>query len=179
MKLWKGRQLMNYAELFREDLVQMKGVFANQEALFEGIFKDLLKKSLVEQTFLKAVKQREESYPTGLQLENMSIAIPHTDVEHVIEPFVYVYKLEQTVRFIQMGTNDVPVDAEAVLVLGIKEPKEQVGMLSGLMAMFSDQAFIQKFKEAETEREVIQLLKQQMVLSLLMKHTALSLENLF
>ena len=162
MKLWKGRQLMNYAELFREDLVQMKGVFANQEALFEGIFKDLLKKSLVEQTFLKAVKQREESYPTGLQLENMSIAIPHTDVEHVIEPFVYVYKLEQTVRFIQMGTNDVPVDAEAVLVLGIKEPKEQVGMLSGLMAMFSDQAFIQKFKEAETEREVIQLLKQQM-----------------
>lgn len=153
---------MNYSELFREDLVQLEGTFSNKEELFEKVSEELLEKGLVTHNFLKAIKNREEEYPTGLQLENMSIAIPHTDVEYIIKPFVYVCTLKKAIHFLQMGTSDMDVDAEAVLVLGIKEPKEQVGMLSGLMAMFSDSQFIKEFKNAKNDKEIIQLLKKQM-----------------
>lgn len=153
---------MDYTELFREDLVQLKGAYADKEELFEKISEELFTKKLVTNSFLKAVKTREEEYPTGLQLENMSIAIPHTDIEHIVEPFVYVCTLKKPISFIQMGTSDMTVEADAVLVLGIKEPKEQVGMLSGLMAMFSDSQFIDEFKKAKTDKEIIQLLKKQM-----------------
>ncbi|MFL2061296.1 PTS sugar transporter subunit IIA [Marinilactibacillus psychrotolerans] len=153
---------MDYAELFREDLIQLNTVFRDRKELFETIYKELLEKELVKNTFLKAVENREENYPTGLQFENLSIAIPHTDVKHIEQPFVYICTLEKPIPFIQMGTSDTLIEAEVILVLGIKEPKEQVGMLSRLMEIFSNKEFIKAFKNTDSESEILVLFKKEM-----------------
>lgn len=153
---------MDYADLFREDLAQLNATFRDKKELFGTIYRELLDKKLVKDTFLKAIENREEDYPTGLQFENLSIAIPHTDVKHIEQPFVYVCTLENTIPFIQMGTSDTVVEAEAILVLGIKEPKEQVGMLSRLMEIFSNKEFTRNFKNVASEKDIIALLKKEM-----------------
>lgn len=155
---------MNYSDLFRADLVELRGNYPSKEVCFERIGEELVLKGFVTNEFLKAIKEREMKYPTGLHLEAMNIAIPHTDVEYVKSPFVYICKLNSPLSFIQMGTNDVKVEVETVMILGIKEPKEQVGMLSGLMSVFNNKDFIEKLRKAGDKNEVVNLFQHQIQL---------------
>ena len=115
----------------------------------------------VHASFEAAISQREQEYPTGLQLEHIAIAIPHTYVEHVQRPFVYVNRLvDQTLSFIQMGTDDVEVLPQYVLILGIKDPKGQVALLAELMELFADETFVQRLCSVQTATAAYELLKQ-------------------
>src|SRR5699024_7236937 len=107
---------------------------------------DLEEKDYIEKSFEQAIIERENNFPTGLQLEEFSIAIPHTDVIHIKKPFVAVYRLKNSINFYQMGTDDVVVSVKDLLVLVINEPKKQVGLLATLMEYFSNTDFVQQFK---------------------------------
>ena len=48
----------------------------------------LLEKGYVKDYYTDALLEREELSPTGLPVEPVSIAIPHTDPCHVIRPCV-------------------------------------------------------------------------------------------
>ena len=54
----------------------------------------------------------------------------------------------------QMGTDDVKVFPEYVLVLGITQPKEQVTLLSEIMELFSQETFVQKLRCATTTSDI-------------------------
>lgn len=153
---------MNYADLFKEELVLLKLQANSKEEVIRKAANDLLDKQFVTNEFHQAVMKRERNYPTGLHLEHINIAIPHTDIHYIKKPFVYVCKLETKVPFIQMGSVDEEVLVEAVLVLGINEPKEQVGMLSGLMEVFNDERTVNKFKRKKEASDVVKLLQDRM-----------------
>ncbi|BAK95410.1 PTS sugar transporter subunit IIA [Tetragenococcus halophilus] len=150
---------MNYGENFKSELVNLNLNVNNQKQFFQVISNDLKEKGYVVQTFKEAIIEREKMYPTGLQLENFAIAIPHTDVVHIQHPFVAVYRLKKAINFYQMGTDDVIVPVKDVLVLGINEPKKQVGLLSNLMQCFSKNEFVKKYKNITTSDSVIELIK--------------------
>ena len=58
--------------------------FANDyNDFFDKISDILYEKGYVKETFKNAIKKREEEFPTGLQVESLGIAIPHTDSLHV------------------------------------------------------------------------------------------------
>ncbi|MDN6251293.1 MAG: PTS sugar transporter subunit IIA, partial [Tetragenococcus koreensis] len=131
----------------------------SQEHFFRVVSNDLKEKDYVEQSFEEAIIEREKIYPTGLQLDNFTIAIPHTDVIHIKKPFVAIYRLTTEINFYQMGTDDVVVPVKDVLVLGINEPKKQVGLLSSLMQCFSKNEFIKQYKNTATADSIVELIK--------------------
>ena len=45
------------------------------------------------------VKKREDNFPTGIQLEDFAVAIPHTDAEYVKEEFIAVAVFKEPVKF--------------------------------------------------------------------------------
>lgn len=90
---------------------------------FEYTSKILEKEQYVEPTFREAVTSREVVFPTGLEMNGIKIAIPHTDTIYVKRPFVLVNKLSTPIPFIQMGTTDKWIDVEVIFMLGIKIPK--------------------------------------------------------
>ena len=62
----------------------------------------------VADSFGQALAEREAEFSTGLALEHVTVAIPHTYVEHVKRPFIAFYRLvEPVMPFIQMGTDDL------------------------------------------------------------------------
>ncbi|WP_440895249.1 PTS sugar transporter subunit IIA [Amphibacillus sp. Q70] len=150
---------MSFKEPFLEVLVQMDLEVENSKEFLKMIGNYLQDKDYVKETFISAIQKRENEYPTGLQLENFAVAIPHTDAIHIKKPFVAVNRLVDPVVFFQMGTDDVKVPVRDILVLGIKDPENQVGLLQDLMKCFSDQEFIQKYKSTTSKQDLITLIK--------------------
>ncbi|GMA08748.1 PTS galactitol transporter subunit IIA [Tetragenococcus halophilus subsp. flandriensis] len=144
--------------LVKKDIIFNDCLFDDQEVFFRNAAATLENKGYVTGSFYEAIKKREKNYPTGLQLENLSIAIPHTDPENVVESFVAVYKLIKPIEFIQMATDDKKIKSEVVLILGIKDPKEQVGLLSQIIELFSNKGFVKRLKKAD-KKELYELFK--------------------
>ena len=149
------------ADLLQEELVDLGCQAITVADFFKQKAQVLSTLGYVYPSFEVAISQREQEYPTGLQLEHIAIAIPHTYVEHVQRPFIYVNRLvNSTLSFIQMGTDDVEVLPQYILILGIKDPKGQVALLAELMELFADETFIQRLRNVQTATEAYELFKQ-------------------
>ncbi len=62
----------------------------NYDAVLEHIFNTHRTTNTVKESWLSAMREREAEYPTGIELEGYSIAIPHCDSEHA-ESTGYLY----------------------------------------------------------------------------------------
>ena len=97
----------------------------------------------------------EETFPTGLQLENNGVAIPHTDADTIEKEFVAVITLEDKgVPFKRMDDPNEEVEAKVVFVLGLNQPHQQLEMLQSLMAFIQDNEKLKQLETAQTVDDV-------------------------
>ncbi|SKC54716.1 PTS sugar transporter subunit IIA [Maledivibacter halophilus] len=127
-----------------------------------GKMGDLLKeKGYVKETFKEALINREKEHPTGIQVGELGIAIPHTDAVHVNKTTIAMVTLEKPIKF-ELMAEDGNTNAEIVFILVVKEPKTQLFFLKRLMAMFQKIEVLQKIKEMKESKDIINLLKQEL-----------------
>lgn len=62
----------------------------------------MFEKGYVKSTYIDAVLEREKTLPTGLDIGEMCVAIPHTDSKHVNESNVALAVLKNPVEFRNM-----------------------------------------------------------------------------
>ena len=73
-------------ELFKPELVFFDFEAANSDELFEKLANELAPYGYIKDSWLTGIKEREETYPTGLVFETVSVALPHVDPEHLTSP---------------------------------------------------------------------------------------------
>ena len=117
------------------------------------------KNGFVKDTYIDAVVAREKVFATGLALEGISIAMPHTDVIHVNKPGITVAKLAHPVEFEHMGEPGRKVEAEMLFMMAITNPEDQIGTLMKVLGVFQNKEALQAFKAATTEDEVYEAAK--------------------
>jgi PTS system galactitol-specific IIA component len=127
---------------------------ADREALLRSMSAQLLDAGLVKDTFADALLAREAVYPTGLPTAVMRVAIPHTDVEHVVAPAIAVARLAAPLEFGEMGKSDGAVDVELVIVLAVADKTAQLGLLQALIGMFSDTELMTSLRDAPTAHDL-------------------------
>lgn len=66
-------------------------------------------------------------------------------------------QLKNPIYFYQMGDNQ-EMTVENLFFLGIKEPKEQVGLLQAFMNLFMDETFVENYKKQETPQKIYELI---------------------
>lgn len=76
--------------------------YASREELFEDVSRRLVALGYVDDSFERAIKEREESYPTGLPLDP-PVAIPHTDGTHVKHDVIVCIRMVRTSRSTRWG----------------------------------------------------------------------------
>jgi PTS system galactitol-specific IIA component len=130
----------------------------DREALLRSMSAQLLDAGLVKDTFAEALLAREAVYPTGLPTAVMRVAIPHTDVEHVVAPAIAVARLASPVEFGEMGRSDGAVDVELVIVLAVADKSAQLGLLQALIGMFSDAELMTALRDADTAHDLFTLI---------------------
>lgn len=147
-------------QIFREDFIWLDKTFEDKNQFFETIGTRLYEKGAVKESFADALKKREAVYPTGLKTEAYEIAIPHTDVEHVNEASISFVRFKETVLFSHMGEPEIQVNAKFAFVLGVKDPKQQVEVLSTLVKLISDEAEMRQLEGVDSPDQISALLNK-------------------
>ncbi len=143
------------SHLFHNNLVAIGMQVSDKEETIQKFSELFFNNGFVKQSYPLAVLEREKSYPTGLQLTNMGVAIPHvTGAEHVIASAIGVARLKSPVEFYQMGDSDVIVRVELVFMMSILHPEDQLDALQKMMEIFENDVAMREFLKSTSEYEL-------------------------
>ena len=121
---------------------------------------EFVKTGVAKDTFYEGLITREANFPTGLSLNNMCVAIPHTDVEHVNRTQIGFMSLDTPVEFIEMGTDDKAIPVTMMFMLALKEAHQQLEMLTKLMDAFQNDELMDKFSKVDNYDDFYELIKE-------------------
>jgi PTS system galactitol-specific IIA component len=126
----------------------------NQEEMLRLAAEELYKKGFVKDTYLESLLSREKLHPTGLPVEDfINVAIPHTDVEHVLIPTMVVIKHgSSTFSFRRMDEPTEWIPVEVVFLLVVKEPDGYVNFLADLTSLFQEMSFIEMLQTLSADK---------------------------
>lgn len=127
--------------------------------LLEQMSDVLIREEYVKDSYKEAVVVREKEFPTGLPTKGISVAIPHTDSQHVIHEGFLVGVVESPVNFEVMASPGECVDVEIVFMLAIKEPENQLIMLQKLIGLCQNEMALKVIKEGKEVAKINQLLR--------------------
>ena len=144
---------------FNHQIALLKKDVSSKEVAFQLLADELMENDCVNQDFLANIIKREEVFPTGLEINGIGVAIPHTDSEYVKESQVGFLSLEKPLSFTEMGTNDKEIEVSLLFMLALKEPHEQLEMLQRLIEMFQQEGVLESLMKVDQEKayqEIIQ-----------------------
>lgn len=100
----------------------------NSNEVLRFLSDNLEKNGYVKSSFYDGLLEREAAYPTGLDFGEYSIAMPHTEVEHVVKSTLSIATLKKKVDFkcAEDHSKDTPVEVVCVIAFGEKEDKIDV-----------------------------------------------------
>lgn len=132
----------------------------NKKEAIEKMATNLFEKGVVKREYIQAVLDREEEFSTGLEFDDIGIAIPHTDAEFVNEPAVSVSLLSVPVVFGSMETSDKEIPVQLIFMLAIKDPTAQLRFLQGLIGVFQDSQKLHTLSSKGSKEEILNYLTE-------------------
>lgn len=142
----------------REDLVLFDVEGDSCAELLLNISKVLMEKGIVKDSFYDALMERENSFPTGLPIGEINVAIPHTYPEHINEVAITVAIPKKPVLFRNMGNPNEEVLVSIVVCITMRKMDDNVKLLPELMDFFSNEQNLKDLLECNTPAEVIALI---------------------
>jgi PTS system galactitol-specific IIA component len=139
-----------------EKMILVKESIKTREEIIRKLGGLLFENGYVKDTYTQAVLNREITYPTGLPARVAGVAVPHTDTEHVIKPAIAIATLASPTTFYMMGSPDVEVKVEIIIMLAIHDAKLVIPVLRKIIFILEDDAALTKIKEAKTKSEIKQ-----------------------
>lgn len=141
------------------DLIALNLEVKNKEEVIKELGKRMFEKGYVKHTYIDAVLEREKTLPTGLDIGEICVAIPHTDSKHVNESNVALAVLKNSVDFNNMIEPSKKVQVRVVFLLAINDPDSQVSLLSKLMSVFQNVNLLKQIRNSSNIEEVAKLLE--------------------
>lgn len=131
---------------------------------YQDVFKQLggalIREGYAKSSYIEALAAREKEYPTGLDIDGVGVAIPHTDVSHVNKAGIAIAVLKHPVTFIQMGTDDEEVSVNLVFMLSVVDPNAHIDELQKILAIIQDTAVLEQVIRAQDAEKIIDIIKE-------------------
>lgn len=105
--------------------------FKNYDDVLKHIHEKHLAEGIVRESYLKALREREADYPTGILLDGYAVAIPHCDSQHAVNPAIYIIRLPQEIE-VNQADGDEKLRVRLVINLVVTHPSEQLQLLKAL-----------------------------------------------
>ena len=138
----------------------IQGTANNSEEAIALCGEALHEAGVVGEDFATACVEREKNFPTGLDIDGMGVAIPHTDVSHVNRPAIAIAVLKNPVTFIQMGTDDEEVGVKLVFMLAVTDPSAHIDELQRIIEIIQDKAVLEKLFETTDKEKIIEIIRE-------------------
>ena len=117
-------------------------------SIFEEAGGKLVSLGYCKDSYVDALKLREKDFPTGVDMGGVGVAIPHTDVSHVLKKGIAIATTKKPVSFVQMGTDDETVDVRVIFMLAVDE-KGHLELLQAILGILRDLDVIDKLSNAQ------------------------------
>lgn len=140
----------------KEELVFLNLAVSDRAELFKKLSTLFLDKGYVNEGFYDFIVEREENYPTGLDLETHTVAIPHGNPEFIKQSFISVVTLTQPIKMKKMENADEEIEVDLFFVLGLNDGTQHLQILKQVIGLIQQEEFVQAIKEAQTTEEVME-----------------------
>jgi PTS system galactitol-specific IIA component len=141
--------------LFRPELVFFDIEASDTDGFFTELGHRLDAQGYIKDTWFDAITTREKNYPTGLATQSIGIAIPHTEPENLVKPYIAVVKPTKPIVFQAMAGMGDPVPAELIVNLGIQHEGGQVACLQNLMSIFMNDEAVADIMDQTTGEDMV------------------------
>lgn len=125
--------------------------FADYHDALTHIGEFMVQMGVVETSYPQALLNREAEFPTGIQLEQHAVAIPHCEATHARCPAIYLIRPEVPVEFFQADAEDT-VAASLIVALIVTHPSEQLILLRNLFSQLQVPAFFEHLLTAPEDQ---------------------------
>ncbi len=139
-----------------QELIVLNFEATNRQQIIKELGRRVLKKEFITEEFIQNVLEREEEFPTGLELE-IPMAIPHIGV-HCRRSFLSLATLKTPVAFGPMDGSDKELPVEIVFLFGITNPADQVEILKKFIFSFREGENLRKLKKLDDPAQALNLL---------------------
>lgn len=146
-------------EELNENLVFESLDAKSTDAIFEQMGRKMIDGGFAKESYIEGLKKREAEFPTGLDLGEIGVAIPHTEVEFALQEAFAIARLKEPVSFIQMGSDDEPVQVHLVIMMCVKHPHEHLEHLTRILKIIQDTNTLKRILKAKGRSEMIHALK--------------------
>ena len=99
-------------------------------------------------------------FPTGIDIDGVGVAMPHTDVSHVNRAGIGIATLKKPVAFVHMATDDTPVPVRVVFMLAVDDPQKHLEKIQDILAVIQDKKTLEIIMTAERPEDVINIIKE-------------------
>lgn len=134
--------IFNEANITHEDVIRTLG-------------ERLIQTGCIVEEYVSAVLEREQHFPTGLEIGEVNAAIPHAAPDFVKQSALAVGIVKQGVTFRNMAEPSQSLDVHVVFLLAMANPESQLKMLEQTMALIQDKQQLQRLAACERAEEVI------------------------
>ncbi|MGC3995042.1 MAG: PTS sugar transporter subunit IIA [Propionicimonas sp.] len=141
---------------FSESIVLLQDAASDRDEALRRLAGEFVSRDLVLASFPDAVLDREQRYPTGLDLGDIAVAIPHTDAEHVRTDQLGFMSLQNPVTFRQMGDDTATAEVSLVIMLALHKTEDQIPMLQKLVELIQDRTSIDTLRTTTSPLEVVE-----------------------
>ena len=146
-----------------EDILKKECIISNidvtsKESALEIMAEKLHSLGYVKESFVQAIQDREANYPSGLPMEDLKIAIPHTDADHVNESVICFARLANDVEFSVMGAPEEKIPVRLISMFALKEKKKIGDLLETLITTYQDNNVLKALLEADNESAIYNIL---------------------
>ena len=151
---------MSIIEKLNKKYVLLHRDFENKEELFKSMNEILLENNCVTDEYHKKVLERENSFPTGMKLEKLNVAIPHVDSKYVLKENLFIITSKKGIEFHNAENNGEKLNVKIIFALLIKEHNTHINFLVKLIELFQENEKLNLILESSDEDEVIKILKE-------------------
>lgn len=149
-------EINNY---IKKELIKVNLPCKNRNELFQMMHDEAFKHGYVERDFLEGLLSREDVFPTGIKLENYSVAIPHTEAEYIKEQFIAIIVPEKPISFKLMDDETQEEEVNLIFMLGLNKPHSQLEVLKELMGLIQEEETVKKIISSKDVNEIKSILE--------------------
>lgn len=131
----------------------------NKEAL-EILGNAMLQEGYVLEDFPAAVWQREQDFPTGLDVDGIGVAIPHTEAHHVKKEGIALALLKTPVEFDTMGEENCRIPVKIIIMFTVAGKEKHIDRLMRIVQLLQDRKFLTSILAAEDKKQILETVRQ-------------------
>jgi PTS system galactitol-specific IIA component len=141
--------------LFSAELCVPSMVATSAEEAIRALARLLAEKGHVLPSFEAAAVLREKKSPTGLPFPDAPVGLPHAEPEHVKTAAVAVALLASPVRFREMGSPAVQLEARIVVMPALTAKDQAAAGLAALLELLQDDKLRAALLAAKTPEQML------------------------